>query len=131
MAKDKENKMQTTETAPTAVAGKSKLPKIEKRVFTSLADCDVAKAAGEKLGHSDSVRRFRVTGGGKTVYVISYSPAQAAGEAYADVGVTVETLDASTRAILTPEKALAAMSKMSDADRKAILDGLKAQTKGK
>jgi hypothetical protein len=115
--------------APAAKAERKKLPEV-KRVFSSLADIDAGKKDAAAKGHTNSLNRYKVTDGKKTVYVLDYSPASAAGRVYQEFGLSIEGLDTGAPFQLSPDKMASkllegdTLKKLSEADRKALLDAL-------
>ncbi len=124
--------MATESAAPVAPAtaednGKKrkKLPEVAK-VFDTKAKLDAGQKEARDKGHTYDTRKFKVTVNGKSMFVLGYSPANAAGQVIEELGIAVEELDPSERAAfqMKPETFV---SKLSDEDRKAVLALLTAK----
>ena len=112
---------------------RNRLPAIE-RVYDSPEALEAGKKDAIAKGHKTDVRKFKVDGGGKTLYVLHFTMANAVGVVYERLGVTVTELDpvVARRASAGSLDALAAklaadtdgLQKLSPAAREALIAAL-------
>lgn len=111
---------------------RAKLPQIQ-RVFATAAELDAGQTTAVTAGHAQTVRRYEVIGGGKSVFVLAQTEKHAAGEAATHLGLTVKSLEPSSgtrgpKASWNPSAVAAQIvadpKGMSKADMEAIIKAL-------
>lgn len=116
---------------------RKRLPEVDK-VFKTKAEVDAGQKVAREKGHTYDTRKFRVidSTGKVELFVLAYSPANAASQVWDKMGVQVEEVDPSDRVPFqqSPEKSAAnllsntdALSKLPKEQRDALIKALQGK----
>jgi hypothetical protein len=109
---------------------KRKLPEVSK-IFNSKEELDAGQAAAITAGHDYDTKKYKVSLGEKTFWVLGFSPANAVSQVWKELGIGVEEVDPKGRAAKAPQTPEAIFGSLSDEDKKVIEKLLREQKKNR